>query len=74
MPNIHTECPMCNNQEEELDHLFLHCHYAKQVWRCATDMPFDDFDSSLKISDWLASLSHKNTTVVSNLSKAISIC
>lgn len=74
IPNINTQCPMCNNHEEEIDHLFLHCHYAKQVWSCATDMSLSDFDSNLMISEWLANLSHNNSNVVSNLNKAVSIC
>lgn len=65
---------MCNDQEEDIDHLFLHCQYAKQVWSCATNLSLSNFDINLRISEWLMNLSHQNSNVVSNLSKTLSIC
>ncbi|XP_026398992.1 uncharacterized protein LOC113294831 [Papaver somniferum] len=32
LPDIDTKCKLCNEIQETLSHLFLHCNYATQVW------------------------------------------
>lgn len=32
LPDIDTKCKLCNEGQESLTHLFLHCNYASQVW------------------------------------------
>ncbi|XP_058741777.1 uncharacterized protein LOC131614170 [Vicia villosa] len=27
-----TECPLCHESEENMDHLFFQCHFSRQVW------------------------------------------
>ena len=60
--------------QEDQDHLFLHCQYAKQVWSCSNDTLFSNIDTNLKISGWLKDLFHRNKNIASNLSKALAIC
>lgn len=41
LPDIDTKCKLCNQSQETLSHLFLHCHYATQVWKHSNfDMDF----------------------------------
>ena len=72
--NIGTKCPLCNIHEEDQEHLFLHCQYAKQVWSCPNDILSISMDPNHKISEWLKRLSHQYKNDVSNLSKALTIC
>lgn len=29
---IPNACPMCMKEGESIDHLFMHCKYAREVW------------------------------------------
>ncbi|KAK0574763.1 hypothetical protein LWI29_028697 [Acer saccharum] len=31
-PNMAVECPFCKSEEETIDHLFLHCIRASEIW------------------------------------------
>lgn len=30
--DLHERCPLCNQEEETIDHLLLHCVFAREVW------------------------------------------
>ena len=73
LPNVINQCPMCHNHEEDQDHLFLHCQYAKHVWNHSNEFSLPSSDNNLKINDWLNGLSHQGKHEVSCLSKALAI-
>jgi hypothetical protein len=31
--NLERKCILCNRENEDLEHVFFHCHVAKQVWQ-----------------------------------------
>lgn len=65
---------MCHNQEEDHDHLFLHCQHAKQVWTCSNEIHLATIADNLKVNDWLSTLPHEGKNEISCLSKALAIC
>ncbi|CAL8169059.1 unnamed protein product [Prunus armeniaca] len=74
MQHISPLCPFCQSLPETIQHLFMDCQFAKDVWALSTDlMPLPSQIGGLY--NWLMSLS--TTTIKSDLdplSKALLIC
>ena len=45
-------CSMCKSDEETVDHLFLHCRVARELW----DSPFCLLDMNWVMSGWVSNL------------------
>ena len=53
-------CPLCNIEIEDVEHLFLQCHAAQEVWRLANDYNWVSInapsDSFVCVENWLSNL------------------
>ncbi|CAN1783725.1 hypothetical protein LINPERHAP1_LOCUS16372 [Linum perenne] len=48
------ECGLCNSEQEDEFHLFLHCPKAKDVWRAADLLEkIASIDASTTFADWI---------------------
>jgi len=36
--NLDPTCVLCEDQEEDMEHLFWNCQYTKEVWRCLLNL------------------------------------
>ena len=47
------DCPLCNNAPETLEHLFLHCEWAAQIWLMAPWPVVIHNLANILIVDWI---------------------
>lgn len=74
MPHIPPDCHVCNSNHETIDHLFISCSFASNIWSCVPDALLKPPPGSDLLS-WLNMLSCDNNPQGPNhLSKAIMIC
>jgi len=34
--NLDLKCPICHKHDEDVEHLFMHCHSTKATWFCSS--------------------------------------
>lgn len=50
---INSDCPLCNKTEENIDHIFINCDVAVNVWTTIDSHCPNPLNSIVPIIDWL---------------------
>lgn len=51
--DIDTECPFCNDDNEDIDHLFKNCRLTQQIWNNISEYCPNPKDSNMNFIDWI---------------------
>ena len=55
------DCPLCRNALESLEHLFLHCEWAAQIWLMALWPLVTHNLANVSIVDWIKAIIYPNS-------------
>lgn len=71
---ICANCPICNVDGENQDHLFISCTFAKQVLSTVPGLNPTKANNPLGLLDWFNALGSTDNDNLSNLSLALLVC
>jgi hypothetical protein len=70
-------CPLCLMESESVEHVFLRCTFALEVWNNLEDFVKIEFDNVMAIKSWASDMFKTDLTraeIIETLSKVSIIC